>query len=166
VTPLNPDETLIFDLATQHFDNPLYKLLVVLSVATFGAFIVVWSRLSVAMKVPAALFVGALVVVSAAEYIHFTRRHPVLMEDVRNQQFSEIEGIVSRTRRDGNFVYRVGDQVIDVSSRRYPAFDADDEWMAEHLVGRCARVRMNSDGDILWLAVRDQGCASEIAPGP
>jgi hypothetical protein len=159
-----PNYAVLFDLATHVFNHPLDKLITALVVAVFLAIVVVWPGLSFAVKAPGGLLAIGIAIVSVGEYMHFTSRYPALMEDVRNQQFSEIEGMVSRTRRDGTFVYRMGDRIIDVSSRRYPAFEADDEWMVEHLVGKCARVRMNRDGDILWLAVRVRGCATGIAP--
>lgn len=150
---------MLFDFA-QMSNTTTRDLLIVLGVAGWLSWWTVFSSAnSMGMRIAAALVVIAMVGGSIFHLGSIQNRFAEIQSDITSHRVSEVEGRVVRVRRGGASVYLVANQELR-TKWRYPALDVEDEWMDANLLGRCARIRLTRRDDIIWVGVRDFGCAT------
>ena len=159
-----PDYRVLFDFASVSL-NTTYHLIIVLFLGVWLTFGLARSDAPNGQKAAMAFITLAMLGAAAFTTLRAKSRHSAISDAIGAGDIAEVEGVIERRRRYGEPRYAIGARDLDVSWR-YPALNADDGWMRENLVGRCARLRITSNGDIIWVGVRRDGCTPTYAEPP
>jgi hypothetical protein len=144
----------IFDFATEPFGAWSWLVLRILSIA-WGVYLL----LRPGSKLGKVLIFAFLVGLSTYSIHEFTRdltQYNRLKRNLAYARLTEVEGYVFLPP-DGSTRFFIGSEAFAMDNGL--AFSAGPEWLEERLVGRCVRAKYNTRREILWLGVRERGCA-------
>lgn len=145
---------MIFDFVTEPFSAWVWLAMRVVTIL-WGLYLTL-SPGSALGRVISSVFLVALTGYSIYEFNRDLSQYNRLKRNLAYARLAEVEGLVALPADDSPRFF-IGSEAFAMENGL--AFSAGPEWLQEHLVGRCVRAKYNTRREILWLGVREDGCA-------